>query len=388
MYRTSTKTLLLGLFFTLFLAVMPSQKIQAAGGSEDSTFNVTDWAMHHIADANEWHIVGDVTIPLPCIMYKPGSGLKTFMSNKAKRLKTDEEGNIIEPLPVGGSYYDHGRVVLTDASGNAMVRGNIIEFFTGKKTREHKVGDGEKATTVVENIYYDFSITKNVMTLLLTCLIMLFVFIRIARAYRKRGLKAPKGMQSFFEPIILFVRDTIAVPNMGNKRADKYMPFLLTVFFFIWIANLLGQIPLIANPNLTGNIAVTAALAIITFFLTSLAGNKHYWGHIFNPPGPAWIKPIMIPIEIIGIFTKPFALAIRLFANITAGHIIILSLTSLVFIFGKLGASVGGGAVGVGMALPFVLFMSVIELLVAFLQAFIFTMLSALFIGLAGQEHH
>ncbi|HNM07126.1 MAG TPA: F0F1 ATP synthase subunit A, partial [Chitinophagales bacterium] len=233
----------------------------------------------------------------------------------------------------------------------------------------------------------DMSITKNVATLLLVALIMIWLFTSVAKAYGRREGQAPKGVQSLMEPLILFVRDEVVKPNLGNK-SDRYLPYLLTVFFFIWFGNMMGLIPLIANPNLTGNIAVTSALAAMTFLLTNLHANKNYWSHTFNPPGvPLAIKFILVPIEIAGIFIKPVALMIRLFANITAGHIIILSLVGLIFIFGQAGANLGGGIGGAAVAVPFTLFMSFLELLVAFLQAFIFTMLSALFIALAQEDH-
>ena len=351
------RALFLGIFLTSFFAVNTANAAETE--EEHGAFNPTDLVMHHIADANEWHIVtwGEkhVAIPLPVIAWVPGEGLKMFSSSK---LSHGEEH--------AGFTMHHGTL-----HHHEYEKGGLIDLITGKS-----------------GFYYDFSITKNVMTLLLTVGLMFFIFLTVARAYKRREGKAPKGLQSFFEPLIVFVRDQIAIPNIGEKKAPKYMPYLLTVFFFIWIGNMLGQIPLIGNPNLTGNIAITGALSIITLILTTAAGNKQYWGHIFTPHAPVFVWPILIPIEILGIFTKPFALMIRLFANITAGHIIILSLTSLIFVFGKAGASTGGGITGVAMAIPFVLFMSVIELLVAFLQAFIFTMLSALFIGLACKEHH
>jgi F-type H+-transporting ATPase subunit a len=181
------------------------------------------------------------------------------------------------------------------------------------------------------------------------------------------------------EPLIIFVRDEIAIPNIGEKKAAKYLPYLLTVFFFIWINNLLGLIP--TGANASGNIAFTMTLAVITGLITNFSGNGGYWSHIFWTPGvPLWLRPIMLPVEVIGILTKPFALMIRLFANITAGHIIILSLLSFIFIFKSY-------AVGVPVT-AFVIVMTFMELFVAALQAFIFTLLSALFIGSAVEEHH
>jgi len=214
----------------------------------------------------------------------------------------------------------------------------------------------------------------------LSIIIILLLFITVGRSYRKGNL-APKGLASFIEPLVLFVRDDIAVPNIGEKKADKFLPYLLTVFFFIWVNNILGLIPFFpGSANLTGNISFTITLSFITFLITNLNGNKDYWKHVFATPGvPFWLLPIMIPVELMGIIAKPVALLIRLFANITAGHIIILSLISLIFIF----KTVMIAPVSVG----FVLFMDVLELLVAALQAYIFTLLSALFIGMAVAEH-
>jgi F-type H+-transporting ATPase subunit a len=206
---------------------------------------------------------------------------------------------------------------------------------------------------------------------------MLWVFLGIASSYKKRPLSAPKGKQSFFEPIILYIRDDVAKSAIGPKH-EKFLPYLLTIFFFIWFNNLLGLLP--GGANLTGNIAITLSLAVITFLITLFNGNKYYWGHIFNPPGvPLVLKPIIVPIEIVGVFTKPFSLMVRLFANITAGHIIILSLLGLIFIFKTPAASL--------ISIPFALFMSFLELFVAILQAYIFTLLSAMYFGAAVEEH-
>ncbi|MEZ4916103.1 MAG: F0F1 ATP synthase subunit A [Chitinophagales bacterium] len=188
-------------------------------------------------------------------------------------------------------------------------------------------------------------------------------------------------MCAVLEPIVLFVKEDIAIPNIGEKKYAKFLPYLLTVFFFIWINNLFGLVPFFpGSANLTGNIALTFVLALFTLVITNINGNKYYWGHIFNPPVPGPLKILMIPIELIGVLTKPFALMIRLFANISAGHILILSLISLIFIFKSFFVA--------PISIAFVLFMSVLELLVAALQAYIFTLLSALFIGIALEEHH
>lgn len=332
----------------MFLAPMQAK---ASGG--EGEYDAKEFAMHHVADAHEWHIVGGVTIPLPCIVIH--DGLHVFMSNQmpeAHHGTADPAAHAYDETYQGFYFNESGKIVHEDGG------------FT-----------------------LDMSITKNVATLLLVALIMIWLFTSVAKAYGRREGQAPKGVQSLMEPLILFVRDEVVKPNLGNK-SDRYLPYLLTVFFFIWFGNMMGLIPLIANPNLTGNIAVTSALAAMTFLLTNLHANKNYWSHTFNPPGvPLAIKFILVPIEIAGIFIKPVALMIRLFANITAGHIIILSLVGLIFIFGQAGAILGGGIGGAAVAVPFTLFMSFLELLVAFLQAFIFTMLSALFIALAQEDH-
>lgn len=333
---------------------------------EGGAYDAKEFAMHHVGDSHEWHIVGGFTIPLPCIVIH--DGLHVFLSNKmpeahhAESTPAVDEHQVIENIEM-----DHHAEPITYQGFYYNESGKIV----------HEDG----------GFVLDLSITKNVATLLIVAILMIFIFTSVAKAYKRREGQAPKGLQSFMEPLILFVRDEVVKPNLG-KKTDRYLPYMLTLFFFIWISNMLGLIPLISNPNLTGNIAVTAALALMTFLLTNLHANKYYWGHIFNPPGvPGWVKIILVPIELAGIFIKPVALMIRLFANITAGHIIIISLIGLIFIFGKAGESLGGGLGSSIVAVPFALFMSFLELLVAALQAFIFTMLSALFIALAQEDH-
>ncbi len=314
-------------------------------GHEDGELDIGGTIMGHIADANEFHIVGNLSLPLPVMLYKadgPDSGFKMFMSSK----------------------FEHG---------HKTVDGYNLDHH-GKVERK----DGGK--------YYDLSITKNVFSLLLSALILCLIFITAARGYKKNK-GAPKGVQAFVEPLYMFVRDEIARPNLGSKY-KKYMPFLCTVFFLIWANNFLGLVPFFpGSANLSGNIAFTMALALITFLIITFSANKHYWSHLINPPGvPLGVKFILVPIEILSIFIKPAALMIRLFANITAGHIIVLSLVCIIFIAGKL----GGLGAGLGSSLimvPFLLFMNVLELFVGALQAFVFTILSAVFIGEAVSDH-
>lgn len=310
-------------------------------------FEPTKVIMEHIADSHMWHLWGHTSLPLPVILYTPG-GLEVFSSGNFHHGEHDYNGKY-------NNYRleeDHVKVVGADGKVDEEVSKSVL----------------------------DFSITKNVAAMFVAILVILIVFISVAGAYKKRVGKAPKGLQSFIEPVIVFVRDDIAKPNIGHKYA-KFMPYLLTTFFFILFNNLFGLIPIFpGGANVTGNIALTFVMALGTLIIVNINGNKYYWKHIFKPDVPFWLYPIMIPVELIGIISKPFALMVRLFANITAGHIIVLSLISLIFIFETLAIA--------PVSVAFVLFMDVLELLVAFLQAFIFTLLTALFIGMAVEEHH
>jgi len=334
-------------------------------------YNAAEVIAAHISDAHDWHFLTlghtHLTLPLPVIIYSKEKGLDMFMSNKFKAAEGTEA---------------HGHNATLYHNGYVLYNGKI---FIGEST-QHIETDLKGAVTNLATVT-DISITKNVASMFVGLLVLTLVFISVANAYKKTGSKiAPKGLQSFMEPLILFVRDDIAKPNLGNK-ADKFLPYLLTIFFFILINNILGLLP--GAANVTGNIAVTFLLAFLTLIITAINGNKTYWGHIFNPPGvPKWLFPIMIPVELMGIFTKPFALMIRLFANITAGHIIMLSIIGLIFMFSNNGTEIGTGfGVSLG-ALPLAIFLYCLELLVVFIQAYIFTMLTALFIGQAVEDHH
>ncbi len=224
--------------------------------------------------------------------------------------------------------------------------------------------------------------------MMISMLLMLWIFISVAKAYTRNRGKAPKGLQSFIEPLIMFVRDDVAKPSIGEKKHERYMPFLLTVFFFILINNYMGLIPIFpGGVNLTGSISVAMVLATFTLLITFFVANKHYWHHIFAMPGvPIPVLIILTPIEILGLFLRPFVLMIRLFANITAGHIIALAFFSLIFIFGEMNTGLG---FGVSLfSLVFTVFMGALELLVAFLQAYVFTLLSAIYFGAAIDEGH
>jgi F-type H+-transporting ATPase subunit a len=322
-------------------------------------FKPGELIFEHIGDSYSWHIVTfgehEIAIPLPVIIYSKNSGAHLFFSSK----------------------FNHGH--------SAYNGFEIAKEGPNKGKIQELLPDG----TAVKP--FDISITKNVLSLLISLSIMLWLFLSIARRYRQEPNKAPKGAQAFLEPLILFVRDDIALPSLGKERYEKYMPYLLTVFFFILINNMMGLIPIFpGGANLTGNIAVTMVLAIITFIITTISTNKFYWIHMVNTPGvPWWLKlpvPLMPFIEITGIFIKPFVLMIRLFANITAGHINVLSFVMLIFIFGAMNPFVGWGFSP--FSVLFVVFIYFIELLVAFIQAYVFTLLSALYFGMAKVEDH
>ncbi len=319
---------------------------------KEEAFNPSEVILEHIADSHSLHLGGASYIALPVILYTD-KGFEAFSSEHFAHGTADYKGK----------YYTYRLV----------------------KDKVNIVGEGTElfpAATVLKlsGKLVDFSITRNVVSMWLSILLLIIIFFSVSASYKKRQGKAPRGMQSFLEPLILFVRDDIARPNIGYKY-QRFMPLLLTVFFFIWINNLIGLVPFFpGGANLTGNIAVTFVLAIITLIIVNVNGNKYYWKHIFAPDVPFWLYPIMWPVELVGIISRPFALMIRLFANITAGHIIVLSLISLIFVFKSAYVSV--------VSVPFVVFMDVLELLVAALQAFIFTLLTALFIGTAIEEHH
>lgn len=328
--------------------------------------DISEVAFEHILDAHSWHFWGEghhaVSMPLPVIL-KSNNGLIVFMSSEFDH---DVHGKVV--VEKNGERFVNFEEKIYYASADSNEHGQYLETTTGAK------GEIE----VLNATPLDFSITKNVTQMLLSAILLFLIFTSIAKAYKKQGVtSAPKGKQSFFEPLIVFVRDDIAKGNIGHG-SDKYVPYLLTVFFLILINNVFGLIPI--GANLTGNIAFTLVLATFTLIIVNINGNKNYWSHIFLPHAPKAIWPILIPIEIVGILTKPFALMIRLFANIAAGHIIVISLIGLIFIFESYAIA--------PVSVAFALFIDVLECLVAFLQAYIFTMLTALFIGSAVADHN
>lgn len=349
----SMKSLLVAVFSLLSLAVATNvfaqEKEENQSHEKKNAFDANEVIFGHVKDAHEFHFLSyegsdgkehEVAISLPVILYSPQNGFSFFMS----------------------SAFHHNENV----DGYKLVEGKIVPV--------------DPAVSV-----YDISLTRNVVQMLLALIVFVWIMISVAKKY-KRGhgvLRGPSGMQNALEIVIEFVVEQVAKPNLGNKYV-RYMPYLLTVFFFILINTIFGLIP--GSANVTGNIAFTMVLAVLAFIVIMISTNKHYWGHIFNPDVPAFVKPILIIVEILGIFTKPFALMIRLFANMLAGHIIIICLISLIFIFGALNKGIGWGFAPVSLA--FSVFIYFIEILVAFIQAFIFTNLTAVFIGQAMEGSH
>lgn len=367
-------SLSLGLFFNPANAQPTEQKEPV---KEKKIFDANEVIFGHIMDAHEFHFLSykdsegkehHATIPLPVIVYSKGKGFSCFMSSRFHHGEENYNGysmltnEKIDELKLDRNKYTAGKIVAVNGSGEI-----------------------DETVTV-----YDFSLTRNVVQMLLALTLLVIILIKVARRYGTgQGItSAPKGMQNTMETIVNFVNDEVARPNLGAK-SNKYLPYLLTVFLFILINNIVGLIP--GTANVTGNIAFTFVLAIISFIVILFSSNKHYWLHIINPPGvPGWVKIILVPVEILGIFTKPFALMIRLFANMVAGHILIICLISLIFIMGALNQYIGWGFAPFSIA--FTIFIYFIEVLVAFLQAFIFTILTAVFIGQAfvdgHEEHH
>ena len=357
-------------FSVFFLFIFNSAFSQGDGEhkEEKEGFNAKEVIFGHVLNNHEFHIIGSekdpISIPLPVILYSKQRGLEAFMSSRFHHgeenyrnymMLTEEK---IEELHLDPEKYNAQDIVAVNEAGEIDPSVQI----------------------------YDISLTRNVVQMLLALFIFTWIMLSIAKKYKMgQGVtSAPKGAQGLLEPVIIFVRDEVAVPNLG-KKSPKYLPFLLTIFFFILINNIFGLIP--GSANVTGNIAFTVVLGLISFVVIMISTNGHYWMHIFNPPGvPFGVKLILVPVEFLSVFIKPFALIIRLFANMVAGHIIIICLISLIFIFGNMSAGAGWGTAPFSIA--FTIFIYMIEVLVAFLQAFIFTMLTAVFIGQAMEGDH
>lgn len=358
------------LFVSLIFVLNTTNASEPVVGEEHATeehqntghekFEPAKFMFGHISDAYDWHILDwkdkAISIPLPILVYSKEKGFHAFMSSKF--------------------HHGHASYKGFEIAQQGDNEGKIIETLA----------DGSQTLPI------DISITKNIVALFFSIALILWIFLSVAKAYKRKPNHAPKGMQSVVEPFIIFIRDEIAKPSIGEKHYQKFLPYLLTVFFFIWLNNLLGLIPIPpAGANVTGNIAITLVLALFTFVITTVRANKNYWKHIFNTPGvPLWLKlpplPIMPVVELIGIFTKPFVLMVRLFANITAGHIIAMGFLSLIYIFAEMSPALGGGVSIISIL--FIVFMTFLELLVAFIQAYVFTFLSAIYFGMAVEEHH
>ncbi|WP_167604618.1 F0F1 ATP synthase subunit A [Maribellus sediminis] len=372
-----------GFFLVLILSLLSLGPLQAQHGHEEGNthvteleagnehheeegFNAGEFVIDHVSDSYDWHItsVGEkhISIPLPIILYSKhpelheGKAFHVFMSSKFHHGHDAYKG-----FEISQSEEFKGKIVELDAHGQEI----------GKPI--------------------DISITKTIAGILASVVILLWLVLTVARSAVKNKGKAPSGVQNLFEPIILFIRDEVAKPAIGEHKYEKFMPFLLTLFFFILINNFMGLIPIPPfGANVTGNIAVTMVLALFTFFITSINGNKHYWKEIYNPDVPWWLKfpiPLMPIVELSGVITKPFVLMVRLFANMLAGHLIVMVFISLIFVFGTLfGPAVGLGASPISIL--FSVFILLLDVLVSFIQAYVFTLLSALYFGMATSDHH
>ena len=362
------KAFLTAVFLTVFTAGFATSKTASKDTTEeDESFNASELIFHHIGDSHSFHVYGSdadhfpqaLTVPLPVILWTD-NGLVSFMS----------------------SEFHH------DVDGKVIVEKNGAKFVN-LHDKIYQLNEGASAVSFDKDHHatnaarpLDFSVTKNVFSMFLSVALILLIFLFSARSYKKSSNNMPSGIGRFMEPIVVFIRDEVAIPNIGETHYRRYMPFLLTLFFFIWINNVIGLIPFFPfSSNLSGNIAFTLTLAAITFIITIFSSKKYYWKHMLWMPGlPVPMKLFLAPIEIIGMFVKPIALMIRLFANITAGHVIVLSLIGLIFIFESFWVA--------PVSVLFTLFISVIEVLVVAIQAYIFTMLSALYFGQALEEEH
>ena len=328
----------------------------------ERAFNAGDMIIEHVTDAHSWHVIGDFSIPLPVILYSKEKGLMIFSSSKLRHGESFEGVEKDNNLKNGFKEF-----------GNKIVIANPDGTINKEETAK----------------LWDFSITKNTATVMLVGLLLVITFLSVSKAYSRSGKSAPKGLQSFMEPVILFIRDDVAIPSIGKEKYAKYMPYLLTLFFFILFLNVLGLVPILpGGANTMGNISITMTLAVMTFLITMASSNKAFWAHtLWMPNVPAVIKILILtPIEILGVFLKPFTLIVRVFANILAGHIIALSLLGLIFIIGNISHT--AGYVVSPFSVAFTVFMTLLDVLVAFIQAYVFTFLSAMYFGMAQPEEH
>ncbi len=351
------------LFSVLFLAVSTTGfASETKESGDDKEFNPKEMILHHVKDAYGMHIIDindhPISIPLPIILYTD-KGLTTFMSSEF--------------------HHDYNGKVVVEKDGQRFVNVHEKIYILNEGETQVQYDEAHHPTNAVRPL--DFSITRNVFMMMVSFVVLILIFTSAARRYKKSENNIPSGIAGFIEPLVVFVRDEIGKPMIGEHKYKRYMPYLLTIFFFIWINNIFGLIPILNGANLSGNIAFTCTLALFTFIITTFSGNKNYWKHIFWMPGvPVPMKIFLMPIEIIGMFVKPISLMIRLFANITAGHVIILALMSLIFVFKSVAIA--------PVSVAFSLFITVIEIIVTAIQAYIFTILSALYFGMATEEEH
>ncbi len=363
------------IFIVLFLAgVTPllaqhdnkAKHEQKADKHEEQAFDAGKFVVHHVSDAYDYHIVSfgntNITIPLPVILYSKhpelheGKSFHVFMSTKFRHEHADYKG-----FRISEQKDYEGKIVELNAEGQEIGRP------------------------------FDLSITKTVAGILVSIILIFSVLFSVKHMMKKNKGKSPKGIQNIVEPIVLFIRDEIAKPTIGDKKYEKFMPFLLTLFFFILANDILGLIPFPPfSANVTGNITVTMVLALFTFVITTINGNKHYWKEIYNPDVPWWLKypfPLMPIVELTGVITKPFVLMVRLFANMLAGHMIVTVFVSLIFVFAHLMGPAAGYAIS-PVSVGFSVFILLLDILVSFIQAYVFTLLSALYFGMATADHH
>jgi len=413
MYMSRHLTLKISLLILVLAGILSPQSVFAQEGQEGTNtedlleegYDPTNTALHHISDQNIFSL-GFAQIPLPVILYSKTDGWNVFSSGQ---FGIGHHGN---------GHYAYDKYVLAEGSVRRITDEN---FPMGKveldsehpysfKTEEmpdgadaevvylHQGGEAyrlDNRSTLDGGLFgggltsfYDFSITKNVVTMILVMLLLFWVFRKAARRYEKNALQSPKGVQSVLEPIFIFIRDDVAKPFLGAAYI-KYLPFLMTLFFLILTLNLVGQIPFFGNPNVTGNLTFTLVLALATFIVTNINGKKAYWQHTLWMPGvPVFVKPILSIVEIIGLFLKPIVLTLRLAANITAGHVMIVIFVSLLFIFNNAGQNMAGTVPGLLLSTTLTLFMMALEILVSLVQAFVFTILAASYIGAAIEEAH
>ena len=370
---------LLALLFTLATGSVAFAKPDNKD-KQDSPEEVKSFINHHLKDAHYFELFHGVKMPLPIIVWD--NGIQFFLSSDFKKTEVKEVAaadstitfeRLSETDTVAKDSKDY--LYESESSKYSIFHGKIVAAKHADMLL--KLTSSGKKKLISHSALIDFSITKTVLMTILICVLLFFVFTGLSRSYSKGPI--PRGFGRLLEPLVLFIRDDIAIPNIGEKHYKRYMSYLLTVFFFIWFVNLAGMTPL--GINITGNIAITLSLALITYLITQFTANKNYWGHIFWMPGvPVPMKFVLMPIELLGTIIKPFSLMIRLYANITAGHVVLMSLIGLVFFASNLFAF--------GAFFGLTLFLGVIELLVAFLQAYIFTMLTALYFGAAVEDHH